>query len=87
VEIEYDSLKAASNRSKHGISFGEAYTVLLDSNALAVEDAEAEGEVRWNLIGMSNRARLLTVIYTLREDTIRLISARRATRKEADYYA
>lgn len=56
--------------------------------ALAREDGLAEGEARWILLGMSARPRLLTVVYTLRGDErIRLISARKATRKEAEFYA
>ena len=55
--------------------------------ALAQEDPDVEGEARWVLVGSSARARLLTVVYTLRgEESIRLISARKATRKEAKYY-
>jgi uncharacterized DUF497 family protein len=54
----------------------------------AQEDDTSVGEARWVLIGMSASARLLTVAYTLRAvDRIRLISARKATRKEASYYA
>ena len=88
MEIEWDSEKAISNLQKHGVSFEEASTALLDPLALAQEDATSEGEPRWVLIGMSARARLLTVIYTLRRpERIRLISARKATRKEANYYA
>ena len=52
-----------------------------------MEDALAEGESRWLLVGMSSQARLLTVVYTLREDNPRLISARKATTKEAKIYA
>ena len=56
--------------------------------ALAQQDAASEGEPRWVLIGMSTQLQLLTVVYTLRrQDRIRLISARRATRKEAKHYA
>ena len=88
MEIEWDSEKATSNLQKHGVRFEEASTALLDPLALAQEDATSEGELRWVLIGMSARGRLLTVIYTLRRpERIRLISARKATRKEANYYA
>ena len=88
MEIEWDSDKADSNLEKHGVSFEEAATALLDPMALAREDAAAEGEPRWVLIGMSAQMQLLTVVYTLRrQDRIRLISARRATRKEAKHYA
>jgi uncharacterized DUF497 family protein len=88
MEIEWDADKAASNLRKHGVSFEEAATALLDPMALAQEDSSAEGESRWVLLGMSAQPRLLTVVYTLRgQDRIRLISARRATRKEAGQYA
>jgi len=88
MKIEFDPDKAAINLAKHGISFEEASTALYDEQALAMEDASSESEHRWILIGMSNQLRLLTVIYTLREpDIIRLISARRATKREMSNYA
>lgn len=62
MEIEYDARKAESNLSKHGVGFEEAATALLDPQALAMEDVEAEGEARWILIGMSAEGRLLTVV-------------------------
>jgi uncharacterized DUF497 family protein len=72
----------------HGVRFDEAATSLLDPQALAQEDADSEGEARWVLIGMSASARLLTIVYKLRdENRIRLISARKATRKEIASYA
>lgn len=88
MEIESDPIKAASNIKKHRVSFTEATTALYDSMALVQEDCDSIGENRWVLIGLSDQARLLTVVYTLvNEDTIRLISARKATKKEAEYYA
>lgn len=87
MNIEYDPVKAQINESKHGITFEEAATALFDENALAMEDIDSEGENRWLLVGMSNQARLITVVYTLREESIRLISARKSTRKEANVYA
>jgi uncharacterized DUF497 family protein len=88
MEVEWDAGKAATNLEKHGVPFEEAATSLLDPMALAREDERSEGEARWVLIGMSANARLLTVVYTLRnEHRIRLISARKATRKEASFYA
>jgi len=88
MDIEYDPEKAALNIEKHGVSFEEAAHSLLDTQALVQEDRDSEEENRWVLIGMSSKARLLTVVYTLRnEDRIRLISARKSTRKEGDYYA
>jgi uncharacterized DUF497 family protein len=88
MEIEWDPDKAASNLVKHGVSFDEAVSSLLDPMALAQEDEDAEGEARWVLVGLSGEARLLTVVYTLRgDDRIRIISARKATRTEARFYA
>ena len=88
MEIEWDPEKADSNLKKHGVSFEEAATALLDPMALAQEDPASEGEPRWVLIGMSAQMRILTVVYTLRrQDRVRLISARKATRKETKHYA
>jgi uncharacterized protein len=85
--IEYDPRKAESNLKKHGVDFSEAASCLLDPLALAHEDSSAIGESRWVLLGMSDKARLLVVVYTQREDSIRLISSRKATTKEASNYA
>lgn len=88
MQIELDPAKAASNLRKHGVSLDEAMGCLLDPLALVHEDENAQGEVRFVLVGMSREARLLTVCYTLREEeTIRLISARKATGKEEKQYA
>jgi len=89
MDVEYDLAKAEANLKKHGVSFEEAASCLLDSMALAQEDRYSEGENRWVLVGVSDKARLLTVVYTLRNEgqCIRLISARMATRRETDCYA
>jgi uncharacterized DUF497 family protein len=87
MKIEFDSRKSASNLKKHGVHFDEAASCLLDPNALAYEDNDATGENRWVLLGMSHQARLLVVIYTVRGESIRLISARKPTTKEANNYA
>jgi len=88
MKLEWDPDKASTNRTKHGVEFEEAATCLLDSNALVLEDRSAEGESRWILVGLSTKPRLLTIVYTVRnEERIRLISARKATRKEAQNYA
>ena len=88
MEIEYDPQKAKSNLIKHGVTFEEATTALYDPVALVQEDIDSINENRWVLTGLSNKANILTVVYTLRgEETIRLISPRKATRKEVKYYA
>jgi uncharacterized DUF497 family protein len=88
VQVEFDPKKAAANLKKHGVPLEEATGSLLDPHALVREDENAEGEARFVLVGMSRQGRLLTVCYTLREEeTIRLISARQATRREERQYA
>ncbi len=88
MEIEYDPQKAKSNLKKHGISFEEAVTVLYNPMSLVQEDTDSVGENRWVIIGLSEQSNLITVIYTMRnEEVIRIISARKATRSEAKYYA
>lgn len=87
MNIEYDLAKATANLQKHDVSFDEASTALLDDNALVMEDLDSKDESRWVLVGISNQARLLTVVYTLRKNSIRLISARKATKRESNYYA
>lgn len=87
MEIEYDSRKTAANLKKHGVSFEEAEAALFDPLALSIEDPDAEGESRWLLIGMVGRMKILTVIYPLRGDRIRIISARRSTKRELQEYA
>ena len=88
MDIEYDPSKAESNLSKHGVSFEEAASSLLDPEALTQEDIHSEDEARWILIGMSEQSRLLVVVYSLpSNERIRLISARTATNAEANDYA
>ena len=88
MEIQYDPSKAELNERKHSVSFDEATSVLFDPMGLSFEDNNSEYEHRWVLLGMSSKDRLLVVVYTLRDDEIiRLISARKATRKEVKQYA
>ena len=84
---QYDPQKAKANLKKHGVSFDEAYTALLDERALVIPDPDCEDEERFVLLGLSEKGRLLTVIYTMRGNTPRLISARKSTDKEQKNYA
>ena len=86
MRFQYDPAKAAANLKKHGLSFADAEGVLEDPLAITVEDPDAEGEARFITIGLGNAGELLTVVYTERNEEYRLISARRATRKERNYY-
>ena len=88
MRIEFDPKKATGNLEKHGVSFEEAASCLLEPLALVNDDPDAKDELRLILLGMSQSGRLLTVCYTLRGDeAIRLISARKATRKVVKGYA
>ena len=86
VQFEWDRSKAASNLRKHRINFREAATVLQDPLSTTFPDSASEGEQRYVTIGMSAMGRLLVVAHTERGDAIRLISARRATRRERGFY-
>lgn len=87
MKFTWDPKKAASNLSKHGVSFEEAATVFDDPRALPAED-DSRGEARLTVIGFSAAARLLFVVVVERAaDTIRIISARSATKPERKRYA
>ncbi|MBS1961186.1 MAG: BrnT family toxin [Bdellovibrionales bacterium] len=85
--IEWDARKAESNRKKHGIRFEEAATVLLDPLAITFVDPGDHGEPREISIGHSVHGNLLLVVHLEKgEGILRIISARKATRRErADY--
>jgi uncharacterized DUF497 family protein len=83
-DFEWDADKAADNAAKHGVTFEEAVTVFLDLDYLLVRD-ELEPE-RFVAVGMSSQARVLFVVHCERGDKVRIISARRATRRERETY-
>lgn len=87
MQFEFDPAKAASNIQKHRVSFADAEGVFQDLLALHRDDPDAEGEDRFVAIGLGSAGELLVVVYTLRGDVIRLISARRATKRETKIYA
>jgi uncharacterized DUF497 family protein len=86
MEFQFDPAKAAGNLRKHGVSFADAEGVFMDPLALHRLDPDAEGEERFVAIGAGSARRLLVVVYTLRSEEIRLISARRATPAEIRTY-
>ena len=83
--VEWDPAKAASNFRKHHVRFADSVAVLEDEGAITLRDFE-KGEERWVSIGSDDLGRVLVVVYTLRASRIRMISARRATRKERTQY-
>ncbi len=87
LSFEWDPQKAQSNELKHGISFAEASTVFSSTLSLTIHDPlHSDNEERFVIIGISNKNRTLAVVHTERGDKIRLISARKATKKERLYY-
>lgn len=87
LTFDWDEKKAAINLRKHGVSFGEAATVLGDLFSLTFDDPDhslAEG--RFITIGLSGKGRVLMVSHTDRGRAIRLISARKATKSERKFY-
>ena len=85
MEIKWDPRKATANLRKHGIDFADAATVLHDEFALTIPDDNAY-EDRHTTIGMDALGRLLVVICAWRSESVRLISARRCTRRERRFY-
>ena len=85
MEAEWDPAKAKANLGKHGVRFADAVTALEDMGAISVREERA-GEERWISIGMDSLGRILVVVYTWREERIRLISARPASRRETRQY-
>ncbi len=89
MRFEWDPAKAASNVMKHKVTFEVAKTVFYDDFAVQFFDKEhSSAEDRFLLLGVSSDARLLLVCHCEREDgdVIRIISARRATETEGQYY-
>ena len=89
LRIVWDPKKDAANRRKHGVTFEEAHTVFFDENAIEFFDPDhSEDEDRFLLLGLSFRLRVLVVCHCHRESDgiIRIISARKATRKERSHY-
>ncbi len=89
LRFEWDERKATANLRKHGVSFEEAQSVFRDENARLIEDPDhSTTEERFVLLGLSSTPRLLVVCHCYRLDssTIRIISARKATKSEARTY-
>ena len=87
LQFEWDPSKAESNLGKHRVTFTEASTVFGDPLSLTIFDPDHSAEEdRFLILGASSSGKLLVVSHTHRDDTIRLISARLATRRERLQY-
>ena len=87
MEFQWDTNKAVTNFTKHGVTFSEAATVFGDPLEVTIADPDhSEGEFRFLSIGYSEAGRLLVVAYTERYNHIRIITARLATPQEVRNY-
>jgi len=86
VDIEFDPSKNAANLRKHGVSLAEGDGVLNDPLALTIEDETAQGERRFATLGANVFGALMVVVWTQRDEVIRLISVREAEPKERRAY-
>lgn len=86
MNIDWDPNKARANSANHGVLFSDAEAVLYDPNGITRENDRAEGEQRFLTLGLDALGRALVVVCTYGGDTIRIISARRATRNEVRAY-
>jgi uncharacterized protein len=83
--VEWDPDKERANTTKHGVSFSNAVIVLQDDMAITIEDVHPD-ERRFVTIGMDDTGKILVVVYTYRGESIRIISARKATTREIAVY-
>ena len=89
IEFKWDEAKAAANLKKHQVSFEEAKSVFFDEFGVQFfDDAHSSDEERFLMLGMSSAAKLLIVCHCERDHgvTIRIISARKATKRESAFY-
>ncbi len=86
TRITWDPVKAKLNRLKHRVFFSEVEPVFYDPRAISVEDKDADGEARLITIGLDSLVRVVVVVYTYRDEEIRVISARKATKAEQRVY-
>ena len=86
MEYQWDADKAQSNLEKHGIDFADSVGVFEDDWALTLTEHNVEGEQRFVTMGMDFLGRIQVVVYTYREETIRILSARKATKNEREIY-
>jgi len=90
IRFEWNAAKAASNERKHGVSFEEAISVFYDEFAIQFFDSESPEleEDRFLMLGLSSESRILIICHCERDsgNTIRIISARKATSKERRFY-
>lgn len=86
MKFSWDPNKSLSNHRKHGLDFDEAKAVFRDKNAIVDKGSTVEGEERWISIGKTLKLFIVAVVFTIRDTTIRIISARQARKSEIKAY-
>jgi len=86
MDFEWDPAKARANLLKHGVDFAEAAIAVEDPCSRHIADPDAEGEERFIALGMDGLGRVLLTIYAFRNEHIRIISARKASKDERARY-
>lgn len=88
MKFEWDQIKNDNNRSKHGLSFEESIEVFADPNAIEIfDDEHSSDEDRYKVIGqLQNKVIVISLIFTERDEVIRVISARKANKEEREAY-
>jgi hypothetical protein len=86
MKVVWDPLRAKLNFAKHAVRFSDAEVALCDPFGLTREDEPSEGEQRFVTIGADSSGKIVVVVYTYRGESIRLISSRKATKRERAQY-
>ena len=86
MEYEWDSVKSKANARKHGVKFADAVIALEDEFAITIADPESKDEVRFVSLGMDANGRVLVTVFTHRDDAVRIISSRIASKGERKRY-
>jgi len=86
MKFSWDTNKSASNKEKHGIDFDQSKEVFDDNNAIVDKGKTVDGEERWITIGKTLKLFIIAVVFTIRDATIRIISARQARKNEIKEY-
>ena len=85
-DFQWDPAKARANLLNHGVDFADAVIAIEDPHSRHMPDPDAQGEARFVALGMDGLGRILLVVYAYGDETIRIISARRASRNERAQY-
>ena len=86
MEYEWDSVKSKANARKHGVQFADTVIALEDELAITIADPDSKDEVRFVSLGMDAIGRVLVTVFTHRDDAVRIISSRIASKGERKRY-